>query len=603
MSSLTLIKTVSLAKSASLNANDRQRIKRLWRDYIWPQKGKLFTALFFMALYAAATAGFIYVITLVIDAAGALDGDGANALVTAKKYAWVVLPFLIGVPLLSGITGYIQRILTNSIALHTVGDMQKKMFASSHARDYAQFTREPMGNLISKFTNDVTIISNALVRILGNVFKDILTIIFTIGMMVWTNWRLSLGMLIFALALWPIIEISKRLRGNARDVQSHIGRITSELKESFSGARMIKAYGLEETETKRLNQSFDERIRLYLKLITQQARVDPILEVLGGLAIACVVIFGVFLFAQGQATGGQIAGVLGGLMILAPRFRALGTLNNVIQEGLAALTRIFGVIDEQPTITEADDAIELTESNGHVKLDNTRFVYRDGTEALRGVSLEAKPGETIALVGASGGGKSTIINLIPRLYDVSAGQVLIDDIDLRRLTLESLRSSIALVSQDVTLFNDSIANNIGFGDPSAARDDIIIAAKAADAHVFITELDQGYDTILGEDGEGLSGGQKQRLSIARAILRDAPILLLDEATSALDAESETKVKAALDRLSNGRTTIVIAHKLSTVQKADKIYVLDNGIVVESGTHKTLKKKRGGTYAKLRNLQS
>jgi len=578
-------------------------MKRLWSDYIWPQKKKLLAAIFFMALFAAATAGFIYVITLVIDAASALDGDGVNALVTAKKYAWVVLPFLIGVPLLSGITGYIQRILTNSIALHTVGDMQKQMFASSHARDYAQFTREPIGNLISKFTNDVTVISNALVRILGNVFKDILTIIFTIGMMVWTNWRLSLGMLIFALALWPIIEISKRLRGNARDVQSHIGRITSELKESFNGARMIKAYGLEDTEAKRLNQSFDERIHLYLKLITQQARVDPILELLGGLAIACVVIFGVFLFAQGQATGGQIAGVLGGLMILAPRFRALGTLNNVIQEGLAALTRIFGVIDEQPTITEADDAIELTESKGHVKLDNTRFVYRDGTEALRGVSLEAKPGETIALVGASGGGKSTIINLIPRLYDVSAGQVLIDDIDLRRLTLESLRGSIALVSQDVTLFNDSIANNIGFGDPNAVREDIITAAKAADAHAFITELDQGYDTILGEDGEGLSGGQKQRLSIARAILRDAPILLLDEATSALDAESEAKVKAALDRLSNGRTTIVIAHKLSTVQKADKIYVLDNGIVVESGTHNTLKKKRGGTYAKLRNLQS
>jgi len=323
-----------------------------------------------MALYAAATAGFIYVITLVIDAAGTLDGAGSDALTTAKKYAWIVLPFLIGVPLLSGITGYIQRILTNDIALHTVGDMQKQMFASSHARDYAQFTREPIGNLIAKFTNDVTVISNALVRILGNVFKDILTIIFTIGMMLWTNWRLSLGMLIFALALWPIIEISKRLRGNARDVQSHIGQITSELKESFGGARMVKAYGLEELETKRLNQS---------------------------------VIFGVFLFAKGQATGGQIAGVLGGLMILAPRFRALGTLNNVIQEGLAALTRIFDVIDEQPTITQISDARELTESNGHVTLDQARFVYRDGTEALSGVSLEAKPGETIALVGPSGG--------------------------------------------------------------------------------------------------------------------------------------------------------------------------------------------------------
>jgi len=282
---------------------------------------RLMTALVFMTLYAMATAGFIYVITLVIDEAGALDGDSTDALTTAKKYAWIVLPFLIGVPLLSGIAGYIQRILTNSIALHTVGKMQKQMFASAHGRDYAHFSREPIGNLISKFTNDVTIISNALVRILGNLFKDVLTIIFTIGVMLWTNWQLSLAMVIFGLAFWPIIEISKRLRGNAHDVQDHVGRITSELKESFGGARMIK----------------------------EQARVDPILEVIGGLVIACVVIFGVYLFAKGQATGGQIAGVLGGLMILAPRLRALGTLNNVIQEGLAALTRIFDVIDETPT--------------------------------------------------------------------------------------------------------------------------------------------------------------------------------------------------------------------------------------------------------------
>ena len=309
---------------------------------------------------------------------------------------------------------------------------------------------------------------------------------------------------------------------------------------------------------------------------------------MGGLAIAGVVIFGVYQVTNNTATAGSIGAVLTGLLILSPKLRALGTLNNVIQEGLAALTRIFNVIDEQPTITEHNDAVVLTEPNGHVTLENVRFIYPDGTEALNGVNIEAKPGETIALVGASGGGKSTIINLIPRLYDVSAGQVLIDDIDIRTLTLDSLRSSVALVSQDVTLFNDSVANNIGFGDSNAPRDEIIAAAKAADAHDFITALPKAYDTVLGEDGEGLSGGQKQRLSIARAILRDAPILLLDEATSALDAESEAKVQAALERLSNGRTTIVIAHKLTTVEKADKIYVLEDGKVMESGTHKSLK---------------
>ena len=586
-----------------MQITDRQRIKRLWRNYIWPQKTRLLTALVFMTLYAMATAGFIYVITLVIDAAGALDGDSTDALTTAKKYAWIVLPFLIGVPLLSGISGYIQRILTNSIALHTIGKMQKQMFASAHGRDYAHFAREPIGNLISKFTNDVTVISNALVRILGNLFKDVLTIIFTIGVMLWTNWQLSLAMVIFGLAFWPIIEISKRLRGNAHDVQHHVGQITSELKESFGGARMVKAYGLEASENKRLGKSFDERIGLYLKLISQQARVDPILEVIGGLVIACVVIFGVYLFAKGQASGGQIAGVLGGLMILAPRLRALGTLNNVIQEGLAALTRIFDVIDETPTITEAANPVDLESPEGHVTFENVTFTYADGTAALNGISLEAKPGETAALVGPSGGGKSTIINLLPRLFDVSSGQVSIDGIDVKNISLDSLRNSMALVSQDVTLFNDSIATNIQFGKASATRDDIEDVAKAADAHDFITALPNGYDTILGEDGAGLSGGQKQRLSIARAILRDAPILLLDEATSALDAESESKVQAALDRLSKGRTTLVIAHRLSTVQKADRIYVLDKGKVVETGTHESLKKKRGGIYAKLRELQS
>ena len=555
-----------------------------------------------MALYAAATAGFVYVITLVIDAAGTLDGNSAEALTTAKRYAWIVLPFLIGVPLLSGLTGYIQRILTNSIALHTVGSMQKEMFSSAHHLDYAQFTREPIGNLISKFTNDVTVISNALVRILGNLFKDILTVVFTISMMLWTNWQLSLAMVIFGLAFWPIIAISKKLRGNAHDVQNHIGRITSELKESFSGARMVKAYGLEEIEISRLNLSFDKRIRLYLKLVTQQARVDPILEVLGGAVIACVVIFGVFLFAKGQATGGQIAGVLGGLMILAPRLRALGTLNNVIQEGLTALTRIFDVIDEQPRITENANAAPLATSNGHVSFDNVHFDYEDGTSALNGVTFEAKMGETIALVGESGGGKSTIINLIPRLYDATDGSVKIDGIDIRGLTLDSLRSSMALVSQDVTLFETTISDNIGFGDQSASADDIMAAAKAANAHEFIMQLPSGYETVLGEDGDTLSGGQKQRLAIARAILRDAPILLLDEATSALDAESEAKVQSALEQLSTGRTTIVVAHKLSTVQNADKIYVLEDGKVIESGTHKSLSKKRKGVYAKLHKLQ-
>ena len=555
-----------------------------------------------MALLAAATAAYTFVVGHIVDEANSLT-KGVDAVSNAKKYAYAILPILLGITALSGISNYVQRILSNAIALNAVGKMQKQMFKAAHERDYASFAAEPTGNLISKFTNDVTVISNALIRAMSNLVAALLTVILTIAAMLYQNWQLSLVMTVFLLAFWPIIAISKRMRGNAKEVQHHVGTITSELKESFTGARMVKAYGLEGNENKRLGKSFDERIRLFMKLVTEQARVDPILEILGGLAIAGVVIFGVYQVTNDTATAGSIGAVLTGLLILSPKLRALGTLNNVVQEGLSALTRIFDVIDESPTITEAAKPVELSEPKGHISFDDVTFTYADETNALGGISLEAKPGETVALVGPSGGGKSTIINLLPRLFDVSSGQVSVDGIDVKDISLDSLRNSMALVSQDVTLFNDSIAANIGFGREGASIDDIIDAAKAADAHDFISQLPQGYDTILGEDGAGLSGGQKQRLSIARAILRDAPILLLDEATSALDAESESKVQAALDRLSKGRTTIVIAHRLSTVQKADRIYVLDKGKIVETGSHESLTKKRGGVYAKLRELQS
>ena len=557
-----------------------------------------------MVVLAAATAGYGLVVGYIVDQANALSAGGdVDSGAQAKRYAGLVLPILLGITAVSGAANYAQRILANAVALNAVGDLQKQMFASAHRADYASFAREPVGNLISKFTNDVTVLSGALVRALSNLVKDVLTIVFILGMMLWSNWQLTLLIgVLYPLAAWPIIVISKRLRGDAKGVQEHIGTITSELKESLGGARMVRAYGLEARETQRLDSSFNERIRRYLKLITEQARVDPILEVMGGLAIAGIVIFGVWQVSAGAATAGSIAAILTWVLLLSPRIRALGTLNNVVQEGLSALSRIFAVIDEVPTIVDAPDARDLKNPRGNIEITNAVFTYADGTQALSGVSLSAKAGETVALVGPSGGGKSTVINLIPRLYDVESGSVKIDGHDVRGLTLASLRGSMALVSQGVTLFNDSIAANIGFGDLSAAREDIVAAAKAADAHDFISALPGGYDTIIGEDGGTLSGGQRQRLAIARAILRDAPILLLDEATSALDTESESKVQAALERLSKGRTTLVIAHRLSTVTKADKIYVLENGQIAEQGTHESLSKKRGGLYAKLRDLQ-
>ena len=567
-----------------------------------------------MALFAVSTSALMYVIKLLIDAASTLQDQGAqiginpdqnsdqNTGQSTGQYAKIILPILFGVAITTSLSDFFQRILTNSIALNTVAKFQKQMLRAVHQRDFASFAKEPSGQLISKFTYDVKVISDALMRVISNLFKESLSVIFTLAGMLYFNWLLTCVLAIFLLAMWPIITLSKRMRGSASHVQAHSGRLTAALKQSFTSAQFIKSYGLEDYENARLGKEFDRRIALFLKLVTQQAWVEPILTLFGGMAIAGIFIFGFWQVSQGMATAGSVAAVLTGVMILSPRLRALGTLNNAIQEGLSALTRIFDVIDETPVITDSIDAINLADARGDIELGEVHFAYDDGTKALRGLSLSAKSGETIALIGPSGGGKSTIINLISRLYEVQSGSIKIDGVDIRGISLESLRANIALVSQDVTLFNDTITANISLGDLSANQDKIRAAAMAADAHDFIQELPEGYDTMLGEDGAGLSGGQKQRLAIARAILRDAPILLLDEATSALDAASESKVQAALERLSQGRTKIVIAHKLSTVKKADKIYVVEDGQIAESGTHATLSKKRGGVYKGLKDLQ-
>ncbi|MEM9600219.1 MAG: ABC transporter transmembrane domain-containing protein [Pseudomonadota bacterium] len=572
--------------------HDRALIRRLWQDYLAPQKARLILALFYMAIYAVATAAYLFVVQIVIDA-------GSDT--SVADYARLVLPFVIGIPLISALTNYLQRVATNAIALNAVANMQQDMFDAVLSVDLATLSREPSGTLISRFVSDVGVVGNALIRIVGNLVRDLLSIIFVIGAMLIQSWQLSLAMAVFGLALAPLIALSRRMRGSASDAQAHVGRITAELKESFEGARLVRAYGLQDRERKRLGESFQKRIDLFMKLVSQQARVDPILEVLGGLAIAGVLIVGIWMIRSDMVTPGEIVAVLTGLLILAPRLRALGTMNNVVQEMLASLSRIFDVADMRTDLSERDDAHALQNVTGHVEFRNVGFTYPDGTQALQDVSLMADAGQRIALVGPSGGGKSTLLNLVPRLFDVSDGAVLIDGHDVRNVTLDSLRDHIALVSQHVTLFSDTVATNIALGRPSASRDDIIAAAISADAHDFITRLPEGYDTILGESGDTLSGGQRQRLSIARALLRDAPILLLDEATSALDAQSESKVQAALEKLSEGRTTLVIAHRLSTIRGADQIYVIDGGQVVESGTESQLRQKKG-LFAQLNALQ-
>ena len=581
------------------NKDDYHLISRLWTNYIWPQKRRLLLALLFMALLAATTAAYTFIVSFVIDEANNLTKKN-NTIKQAQSYAFSVLPLLIFITATSGLSNYLQRILNNSIALKAVTKMQKQMLKSTYNSDFGSFKQKKSGDIISKFTNDITVVSNALIRTMSNLIAAFLTIALTIAAMLYQNWQLSLIMTVFIIAYWPILSISKRMRGDAKNVQDQIGKITSNLKESFNNMRIVKTYNLEILENSRLSKNFDARERLQMKLVTEQARVDPILEVLGGLAIAGVVIFGVYQISNETASAGSIAAVLTGLLILSPKLRALGTLNNVAQEGLAALTRIFTVIDEEANIQDTPHSQELIKINGEISFDNVYFKYPDGNLALKGVSLIARPGETVAIVGYSGSGKSTIMNLIPRLYDVQSGSVCIDGHDIKNIKIKNLRNNIALVSQEIILFNTTVANNLSYGNDSADMDDIIHAAKQADAHKFISELPFGYETVLGENGHGLSGGQKQRLSIARALLRDAPILLMDEATSAIDSLSEDTIKNSLKDFIINKTTIIISHRPNSVKNADRIYVLDNGNIVETGRHKDLIKKRSGVYSKLQN---
>jgi subfamily B ATP-binding cassette protein MsbA len=509
---------------------------------------------------------------------------------------------IIGLATLRSVSLYAQTVQTNNIALHVMQDMQNAMFSKLVHADFARLSREPVGGLVSRFTNDITLLRETLVRLANNLVRDVFTVIGAIAWMLYLDWMLTaMILLVYPIAFYPVLQIGQRLRKTSADAQSQMGAVTSQLEESFSGARMVKTYGLEDYETERAGKSFAERLRFLFRITENKARVDPILEIAGGVALAGLVAFAGWRLMNGETSIGNILGVLTGIGVMSPAIRAIGTLNAVVQEGFAVLDRVFSVLDEVDTVTPSLDAPVLSASAGEVALSDVRFAYPDGTMALDGVNLVARPGKTVALVGPSGSGKSTVLNLIPRLYDVSDGQVEIDGQDVRSVSLASLRGSLALVSQDVTLFDDSVRANIAFGRLDASDADIIAAAKAADAHDFIMDLPEGYDSPVGPRGGNLSGGQRQRLSIARAILKDAPILLLDEATSALDTESERRVQAALERLSEDRTTLVIAHRLSTVRDADWIYVMEDGQVREEGRHDDLL-ARGGLYAKLCKLQ-
>lgn len=565
---------------------------RLWRDWLAPKWPLVTITVILAAITAGAVTSYGKLIQWTFDLLNLGDAS-----------FFPIAPLaVIGLAIIRSTSLYLQTVQTNRLALGVMEDIQNQMFAKFVHADFARLQSEPVGKLVSRFTNDITLLRETLVRLFNNLMRDSLTVLGAVGFMLAMDWMLTILILVvYPIAFYPVIKIGERLRKTSASAQSQMGEVTSLVEESFSGTRMVKTYGLEDNEAKRARKSFAERFRLLLKISENKARVDPILEIVGGAAFAGLIAFAGLRLIEGQTSIGNIIGILVLLAVLSPAVRALGTLNAVVQEGFAVLQRVFDVLDEEETITSALDAPSLKVESGHLALADVHFAYPDGTPALRGVSIKAAPGKTVALVGASGSGKSTVLNLIPRLYDATSGRVQIDNNDVRAVSLTSLRQSLALVSQDVTLFNDTIRANIAFGKLDASDDEIIAAAKSADAHDFIMETAEGYDSPVGQRGGNLSGGQRQRLSIARAILKDAPILLLDEATSALDTKSERRVQEALEHLSKGRTTLVIAHRLSTIRNADWIYVMEDGQVVEEGRHDDLV-ARAGTYSKLCEMQ-
>jgi ATP-binding cassette, subfamily B, bacterial MsbA len=568
-------------------------LRRLVRDFLWPHLPRMGLALVAMGVTAAATAASAWLMQPMLD----------KVFVEKDERLLLIIPAAIVVlSLLKGVANYAQAVLMTTVGQRVVADIQLKLFARLMRADLAFFHANPTGTLISRFTNDCYVLRASATTLLAGLGKEAATAAFLAALMFHQDWVLALiAFVTFPLALRPIARVGKRMRRVSVDTQVEIGHFTTLLGQTFQGARHVKAYGMEEYETNRAGRIIERLFRLVERAARTRSLASPLMETLGGIAVGLVILYGGHQVIAGVRTPGTFFSFVTALLLAYQPMKNLAGLNVALQEGMGGAQRIFSVLDIEPLIREAPHAGPLVIKGGAIEFDDVHFSYPTGAAALNGVDLVVPAGKTVALVGASGAGKSTILNLIPRFYDVGSGAVRIDGMDVRDVTLASLRSAIALVSQEVSLFDDTVRANIAYGRFGASDAEIVAAAKAAAADEFIRALPQGYDTAVGEHGIKLSGGQRQRIAIARAMLKSAPILLLDEATSALDTESERQVQAALAALMRGRTTVVIAHRLSTVIDADLIYVIAAGRVAESGTHAELL-RRDGAYARLHALQ-
>ncbi|MEM8771460.1 MAG: ATP-binding cassette domain-containing protein [Pseudomonadota bacterium] len=572
--------------------------RRLWSDYLaryWP---KLALALIAMGAYAASASAIPAGVEWIN---AGFTGEQAAFSPSLNKVLIFGPLIVIGLGAVNAFSQYLQVRLSAGAALGALRDMQNDMFARLMAMDFAQQRQEASGQVISRFTNDTMVLRETLRRV-SNAVRDVLTLLGLGAMMIYYDWVLFLVVLsIYPLIGVPVARIGKILRRTSAGAQKQAGDLTAFVGETMQGARMVKTYQIEPLEKARAADAFETRFKLLQKMAYTRAANEPFIFFAGSVALGVVVAVVAMRISAGALSTSEFVGFIIALLLLSQPARGLGTLNAVAQEGFAAFERMLDIIDARPSIVSAEGAAALPLGPGRVAFERVSFSYRDGEAALNDVSLDIPAGRMAAIVGESGAGKSTLLNLLPRLYEPTKGRILIDGHDISKATLRSLRERMALVSQDAIVFNMSALENIAFGRPGASRAEIIEAAEAAAANEFIAALPNGYDTPLGEGGSALSGGQRQRIALARAFLKDAPILLLDEATSALDAESEAKIQEALSRLTKGRTSIVIAHRLSTVKDADMIIVMEKGRIIESGTHDALIEK-GGAYARQAGLQ-
>ncbi len=552
-------------------------IRRLWREHIRHFRGRIVLIVVMTLIMSGTTALYPALIDWAFNMFSRRD----------PRILYQVPVLVLIVTAIKGISMYFQSVLTQDMVLRVIRRLQVAMFGHLSNAALARVEREAPATLAARFTTDATVVREAMTRAV-NAVADGATLFGLVITMITIDWKLSLiAAVLYPLAGIPVQRIGKRMRRASGGMQERMGEAAAMLNESFAQARTVRAYGLEAHEQRRADATFDQLYNALIRMTRVRSRLDPMLEVLAGVAVALVIGFEGWRNAIGGSGVGNFMGFISALLIASRPLRALGTMNAAIQEGLAGLARVFHVIDEPAAIADRANAVPLPPGPGAVAFRHVSFVYPDGRPGLRDLSFTAAPGKMLALVGTSGAGKSTALALIPRLYTPGGGTISIDGASITDVTLASLRGAIAYVGQDALLFDDSIAANIRLGRAEATEGEVIAAAEAAAVGRFVAEMPDGFATRVGVNGQRLSGGQRQRVALARAILRNPRILLLDEATSALDTESEAAVQAALTGLRRGRTTIVIAHRLSTVRDADLIVVMSDGRAVEAGTHADL----------------